>query len=61
MTPSGVAAGEEPHDGAFWFTTDEDGSIADWRQARRESLRFINTAEDADFSTLLRKPMPTAY
>ncbi len=61
ITPSGRAAGEEIFEDSFAFYVDEGGNIEDWRQVRRESLRFVNTREDADFSTLVRKPLPAVY
>lgn len=61
ISPQARAAGEDLQEESFLFHTDQAGRITNWRQARRESLRFVNTVEDADFSTLIRKPLPRVY
>ena len=58
VTPSGLAAGEEPDPEGYTLRTDEDGRLLDWEAAYRASRRFINTAEAPAFSSLLRKPLP---
>ena len=58
ITPDAPQAGERPGDEGYLFDTDDDGQIADWQQARRETLRFVNAVEDPFFSSLLRKPLP---
>ncbi|MFU8803141.1 MAG: hypothetical protein ACNA8W_04950 [Bradymonadaceae bacterium] len=61
MTPAGRAAGEVPLEGSYVYGVNSEGRISDWGAAREQSLRFVNALEGAEFSSLIRKPLPTVY
>ncbi|MBA2661371.1 MAG: PD40 domain-containing protein [Bradymonadaceae bacterium] len=60
-TNAGLARGESLEEGGFYLRTDLSGRILDWQAARAASQRFINTADNPRFSSLVRKPMAEVY
>lgn len=54
------AIGEQIDWNQFFLSLDAGGRIADVEQAYAATKRVIDTAEDSEFSTLLRKPLPVA-
>lgn len=59
--PDAEARGEVVDWGRLFFRVDARGRIADLDAAYAATKRAIVTDEDADFSSLLRKPLPAAW
>lgn len=57
VSPDAVARGETIDWNQLLFRLNERGAIADPAQAYGAARRAINTAEDPEFSSLLRKPL----
>lgn len=45
----------------FYYSVNAKGEITDAKQAYRAAKRIINTEENPDHSTLLRKPLPVTF